>query len=351
LTLLLRAEQVVVRYGATLALDHLSLELDRGELVAVLGPSGSGKTTLLNAVAGFIELADGEIWLRDRVVSRPGWTLPPERRRVGVVFQSYALWPHMSVLETVAYPFRQRGIRANDARDRARELLERVGLLELQQRQPGELSGGQQQRVGLARALAVEPDLFLFDEPTANLDPSLRASLQTELRQRQRESGAGGLYVTHDPGEALSIADEVAIVRNGRLVQQGSPEAVYTCPSDEWVATLTGPASILDGRVAGDNTVVLDGGQTIQCTVRAGARREAGKRMCVRPEWVTILYGSTHPDPPALARVRAVRFHGPHTDYELETSAGPLLARQAGPPRHDVGEGVTWTLSTVALVG
>jgi len=345
---LLRVVGVAVEYGDVRALDDLSLDVEEGQLVALLGPSGSGKSTLLNAVAGFIELRAGEIWLRGTVVSRPGRSLAPERRHVGVVFQSYALWPHMTVLETVAYPFRQRGLRGPDARERGRDLLHRVGLLELASRYPGQLSGGQQQRVGLARALAVEPQLFLFDEPTANLDPGLRAAMQADLRRTQQDTGAGGLYVTHDPGEALAIADHVAVMRAGRLVQQGPPQRVYTCPEDEWVATLTGPASILDGHIVGADVVGFAGTPRMRCTVHAARLPQPGPaRLCVRPEWVALSNGSIEVAP---ATVAALRFQGPHTDYQLETPAGMLLARQAGPPRHAVGTSVGWRLDAVAVV-
>jgi iron(III) transport system ATP-binding protein len=345
---LLSLVDVTITYDETRALNGLSLEVQQGQLVALLGPSGSGKTTLLNAVAGFVEVDSGEIWLDGGLVSRPGLTVAPERRRVGVVFQSYALWPNMTVLDTVAYPLRRHGASVTEARSRARDLLGRVGLAELETRHPGQLSGGQQQRVGLARALAVEPRLFLFDEPTANLDPSLRGALQAELRQTQREIQAGGLYVTHDPAEAFAIADHVVVLRAGNLVQQGSPQEIYACPSDEWVATLTGPAAILDGRITGPGVVAFSGGSEMSCVVHsANSLKYRETRLCIRPEWVAL----TSPDGAASGgTVAAVRFHGPHTDYHLDTAAGRILARRPGPPEFAVGERVGWRLSAVAVV-
>ena len=347
---LLVVQDVVVAYAEQRVLNGVSLEVESGQLVALLGPSGSGKTTLLNAVAGFIEVDGGQIALDGKLVSHPRGTVPPEHRRVGVVFQSFALWPHMTVLDTVAYPLRQRGVESAVARQRAHALLDRVGLLEFATRHPGQLSGGQQQRVGLARALAVEPDLFLFDEPTANLDPSLRASLQMELRETQRASGAGGLYVTHDPAEALAISDRVAILRHGQLVQQGSPEEVYTSPVDEWVAALTGPASVVHGEIIDEHTICLSlsGSRRFSCRIHtAAALRSGAARMCIRPEWVSI---ERRESETASAAVRSLRFQGPHTDYELSTPTGRLLARVPGPPRYAIGTPVEWDLTCAAVL-
>ncbi|HLY64975.1 MAG TPA: ATP-binding cassette domain-containing protein, partial [Chloroflexota bacterium] len=181
-----------MHYGAIRAIDCIDLTVPRGELMAVLGPSGSGKSTLLHAVAGFVAPADGEIAIDGRQVSGPGWAFPPERRSIGLVFQSYALWPHMNALDTVAYPLQRRGWARDKARDKARSLLDRVGLGSLASRRPGQLSGGEQQRVGLARALAASPVLFLLDEPTANLAPKVAAEL---LGEHVRQLAAGGATV------------------------------------------------------------------------------------------------------------------------------------------------------------
>jgi iron(III) transport system ATP-binding protein len=269
------------------------------------------------------------------------------------VFQSYALWPHMNVLDTVMYPFMRHGVGERDARQRALKLLERVGLAEFAGRQPGQLSGGQQQRVGLLRALAVEPDLFLFDEPTANLDLSLRATLQAELRDNQQAVGAAGLYVTHDPTEALAVADQVAILRAGRLVQQDVPERVYRCPTDEGVAILTGAATMLDGEILGPDVVAFAGVARVCCTIHAAQPPAPGPyRLCARPEWVRIVSASDVDvdglDSPA--RIVGVRFQGPHTDYTLATRAGPILARCGGVPRYALGDAVQWTLTAVSPV-
>ncbi|MBA2700800.1 MAG: ABC transporter ATP-binding protein, partial [Chloroflexi bacterium] len=241
----LSCSRLCLGYGSTPVVSDLDLSVDPGQVVALLGQSGSGKSTILSGIAGFLRVASGEIRIDDRLVSGPGCHLPPERRGIGVVFQSYALWPHLSALENVAYPLRRRGIGAVEARRAAGDLLERLGIGALAGRRPAELSGGEQQRVGLGRALARDARLYLFDEPTAHLDADLRARLQEEIALHRRRSGAAALWATHDTAEALAIADRVALLRDGRLVQFGAPTAVYERPVDIWAARLTGPASVL----------------------------------------------------------------------------------------------------------
>jgi ABC-type Fe3+/spermidine/putrescine transport system ATPase subunit len=313
----LACRKVCLRYGAVPVLTDLDLTVAPGEVVALLGPSGSGKTTLLHAIAGFVAPAGGEIQLGGRTVSTPRRCVPPERRRVGMVFQNYALWPHLTVLDTVAYPMRRRGVGTAAARSRARELLTAVGLDDLAGRRPGELSGGQQQRVGLARALAAQPQVFLFDEPTAHLDAHLRGVVLAEVAGQRAAAGAAALYATHDAGEALAVAGRVAVLHGGRLAQVGTPEEVYARPADLTVARLTGPVSALAA-----------------APVSAGV---PDAWILVRPDWAGL--GGDLP-----ATVSAVRFAGPHTDYELATPGGDLLVRESGAPRVPVGSATTWTL-------
>ena len=196
-------------------LAGLDLAVGPGETLALLGSSGSGKTTLLNAIAGFAAPLAGQIWLAGELVSGPGRLMPPERRRVGMVFQDHALWPHLSVLDTVAYPLRRSGASRAAARRDAQAILEQMGLGPLAGRRPGQLSGGEQQRVGLARALAAAPGLYLFDEPTAHLDANLRAQILDEVARRRAADGAAAIYATHDATEALAIADRVAVLHSG----------------------------------------------------------------------------------------------------------------------------------------
>ena len=216
-----------------------------GETVALLGESGSGKTTLLNAIAGFVPPLAGEIWLAGELASGPGRSLPPERRRIGMVFQDHALWPHLSVLDTVAYPLRRAGASRAAARRDALAIVAQLNLGPLAGRRPGQLSGGEQQRVGLARALACHPAVYLFDEPTAHLDASLRAQILDEVARRRAADGAAAIYATHDAAEALAIAGQVAVLHSGAMAQAGPPAVVYAEPGDLTVARLTGPVSVL----------------------------------------------------------------------------------------------------------
>jgi ABC-type Fe3+/spermidine/putrescine transport system ATPase subunit len=344
----LRLEHVTVRYGAVTALDGIDLSIEPGEVLAVLGPSGSGKTTLLNAVAGFIDVADGEIWIGDTLVASAQRSLPIERRGVGVVFQSYGLWPHMNALDTVAYPLRRQRQPASQARARAKELLGRVGLAGLEHRRPGLLSGGQQQRVGLARALACHPRVFLFDEPTANLDSGLRAGLQEQIREQQQRTGAAALYVTHDPAEAFVVADRVAAIRDARLVQVASAREIYNNPADEWIARLTGPCSILSAEVLDDASLRMADAVVGSVNLHSGAAPERGEaRVVVRPEWI-----STGPagSLPLAAVVKTVAFAGAHAVCALDTGGGSLVVHVPGDLEVRPGDEISWAPTTACVL-
>jgi ABC-type Fe3+/spermidine/putrescine transport system ATPase subunit len=308
----LEVTDLVVTYGGTPALRGVTLSVAPGEVLALLGPSGSGKSTLLHAVAGFLVPSAGSVAVGGTVVAGNGRPLPPERRDLAVVFQNYALWPHLSALDTVAYPARRRGVGRARARTEARTILERLHVAHLADRRPAELSGGEQQRVGLARALARRPSVYLFDEPTAHLDTHVRGVFLEELAVRQRDSGAAAVYATHDAEEALGLADRVALLHEGRLVQVGTPQQVYDEPVDLFAARLTGPASVIDAP-------------------------DGGTKLLVRPGWARL-------GGPLQAEVRAVRFRGPHSDHLLDTPLGELLVREPGAPRHPAGARVGWTL-------
>jgi iron(III) transport system permease protein len=359
-----------VGYGRP-ALADLDLAVAPGETLALLGSSGSGKTTLLNAIAGFVAPLAGQIWLAGQLVSGPGRLLPPERRRIGMVFQDHALWPHLSVLDTVAYPLRRSGASKAAARRAAQSILEQMSLGPLAGRRPGELSGGEQQRVGLARALACAPGIYLFDEPTAHLDASLRAQILDEVARRRAADGAAAIYATHDATEALAIADRVAVLHSGRMAQAGSPAEVYAAPDDLTVAGLTGPVSVLRapvsaaaaGRYAievGGARVTVSGGAAPGAgpAGQAGSADSAGPAILVRPDWARLASpagpGAVDGRGPDGAgdlpgTVTEVRFRGPHTDYHLATPAGPLLIREPGPPRAGRGA-VRWSLLRVRLM-
>ena len=315
----LRVRGLSVSYGDALALSGVDLDVAPGEVLAVLGPSGSGKSTLLHTLAGFRDPDAGEVWLDGRLIASTEVSEPPERREVAMVFQNYALWPHLSALDTVAYPRRRRGERRADARRQALEILERLHVAHLADRRPAELSGGEQQRVGLARALACRAPLYLFDEPTAHLDTHVRGVFLEELVIRQRDNGAAALYATHDAEEALGLADRVLLLTDGQVVQVGTPEEVYSCPVDQWAAQLTGPASVLTGAVT-------------------------STRLLVRPEWVSLVPPGGDSPEGGRGQVQAVWFRGPHSEYLLDTARGRLLVREPGPPVHRRGEQVGWHL-------
>jgi len=338
---LLEVRDLTVAYDGVNAVDGVSLRVRHGEVLALLGPSGSGKSTLLHAVAGFRPPTSGEVWLGGRPVASPRHAEPPEGRDVAVVFQNYALWPHLTALDTVAYPIRRRGSNRRAARAEALVILDRLAIAHLHKRRPAELSGGEQQRVGLARALARQASLYLFDEPTAHLDTHVRGVFLDELVVRREASGAGALYATHDAEEALALADRVALLNSGRLVQLGTPAQVYAEPVDVWAARLTGPVSVLEAAVVepGDGGCSLDIGGTIARVESSGpVAAGCAQPLLVRPGWARL--GGELP-----GQVRAVRFRGPHSDHLVETAAGGVLIRAPGPPRHAAGDRVSWTLS------
>jgi ABC-type Fe3+/spermidine/putrescine transport system ATPase subunit len=341
------ARAISIGYDRSLVVDGLDLTVDPGEMVVLLGPSGSGKTTILAAIAGFVPIRAGELRIAGRTVATVGHHDPPERRDVAVVFQGSALWPHLSAVDTVAYPLRRRGASGFEARREAATILGRFGIGHLADRRPAEMSGGEQQRVGLGRAVARRAALHLFDEPTAHLDGPLRDRLLDEIAAARRESGAAGIYATHDTAEALAIADRVALIRDGRLVQIGTPLEVYEAPVDAWAARLTGPASDLEGVVigaVGDLTEIeLAGIRSRVILDAAHPASEGPARLLVRPDWASL-------GGPLPGRVTAVRFRGSHTDIVLATPIGDLAIRRPGPPSVTVGADPGWTLARARAI-
>lgn len=277
--------------GNRLVVDRVSLSVEEGELVSVLGPSGCGKTTLLRMIAGLLEPDAGEIRLGSDVVfsSGSGIDVPAAKRNVGMVFQSYALWPHYTVFNNVAYPLRVRRLAGTEMRDRVSWALDLVKLAHLQNRYPGELSGGQQQRIALARAIVYSPRLLLLDEPLANLDARVRESVRFEIRELQRKAKIAAIYVTHDQGEAMSLSDRVIVMEGGKVAQEGPPGDIYRHPASAFVAEFVGTSNFIPGTIAGiegDRYLVrTDDGADVVCRDRAG-RRAAGERvlLSVRPE-------------------------------------------------------------------
>src|SRR6266545_223700 len=257
------------RYGDVAAVRSLDLQVKPGELVALLGPSGCGKTTTLRLAAGFLKPEAGEIWVGERCLSSATTVIPPERRRMAMIFQSYALWPHMTVAQNIAYGLRFNGVPRGERERRVRDMLRVVQLEGYGSRYPGELSGGQQQRVAVARALVVEPEILLLDEPLSNLDANLREEMRFEIRRLHETFGITTLYVTHDQAEAMVTADRIAVMRRGRVEQVASPYDVYERPATEFVAAFIGRTNTLDGTVVGPG-VVEAAGRRLRGTDEAG---------------------------------------------------------------------------------
>ncbi len=241
----IKLEKITRNYGEIPALRGISLEVNDGEIMTVLGPSGCGKTTMLRVIAGLLEPDSGRIFFGERDVT----ALPPEKRRVGMVFQNYALFPHMDISENIGFGLRMRGSDKGHIRKRVEEALSLVGLDGYEKRMPSELSGGEQQRVALARAIAPEPDILLLDEPLSALDAGLRISLRHDIRSIQRELGITTIYVTHDRDEAMDISDRIAVLNRGRLEQEGEPEEIYRRPVNPFVARFLGDANLINVNV------------------------------------------------------------------------------------------------------
>ncbi len=287
----LAVEHLTKRYGVVTAVDDVSFTVEDGELFFLLGPSGCGKTTLLRTIAGFLSPDEGGIRLGDRDLV----VTPPHLRDTAMVFQNYALWPHMTVSANVRYGLELRRLGRREVAQRASEVLEMVRMRDLGERRPAQLSGGQQQRVALARALAVRPSLLLLDEPLSNLDARLRMEMRNELRRIHSLTGVTAIYVTHDQKEALSMADRMAVMKDGKVVQIGTPVEVYRSPKTPFVARFMGRTNLIKGTVAGG---VRDGHMTVgtplgDFAVDVGATRPSGSvTLSIRPEALTVTDGN-----------------------------------------------------------
>lgn len=316
-------ESCFKQYGEFRALNDVSLQIESGEFITVLGPSGCGKTTTLRVIGGFIIPDRGRVSIRGKDVT----SLPPYRRNIGVVFQNYALWPHMTVFEILAFGLRIRKLPREEIAQRVDRALEMVRLAGLKDRYPRELSGGQQQRVAMARALAIDPEVIILDEPLSNLDRRLREDMRIELKRLQRSLGVTMLFVTHDQEEALSMSDKVVVMQSGSIQQIADPRTVYERPANSFVAGFLGSANFLDGEM-------VDSGEGHRCAVRlAGGtvveayspvRKQAGEkaRLIVRPEWMVLQRGTAGQGAPASEKfmegtIREVIYEGSAIRYGI----------------------------------
>ncbi len=310
---MIRLDGVTKRFGDVVAVDSTSLCVDRGEVVALLGPSGCGKTTLLRLVAGFERPDGGMVEVAGRAVAGSGAWVPPERRRVGMVFQDYALFPHLTVVENVGF-----GLPRSARAGRAAELLAIVGLDGLGRRYPYELSGGQQQRVALARALAPAPELILLDEPWSNVDPFLRETLRAEVTDIIRPLGVTVVLVTHDREEAFSLADRIALMRDGTVVQEGTSEELYFAPGSRWAAEFVGAGNLLTGRVVGGLVETAIGAFPAN-----GASSFDAAEVLIRPELLEL-----EPDPTGAAEVVGREFRGHDVFYRVRLDGVELVSHR-----------------------
>ncbi|MDE0169902.1 MAG: ABC transporter ATP-binding protein [bacterium] len=321
-----QASDITKRFNGTTALAGVDLTVERGESLALLGPSGCGKTTLLRVLAGLEVPDQGSVIVSGSTLADSTTFVPPERRRIGMVFQDWALFPHLTVARNVAFGLDK----AEIGRGRISETLELVGLLHLADRYPDELSGGQAQRVALARALAPRPRVLLFDEPFSNLDTGLRTQVRADVAELMREVGMTSVFVTHDQEESFVVGDRVAVMHEGRIVQVGRPAEVYQYPVSPWVATFLGEANVLNG-VANHRHV-----STIVGHVPLADPVYGPCQVVIRPEHLTVGLGDK-------AVVSSVEFYGHDTSYELAVNGTTMLARVIAAPRFTPGDRVEVT--------
>ncbi len=318
----IRIREVVKRFGAVTAVDRADLTVRDGELFTLLGPSGCGKTTLLRLLAGFYQPDAGEIRFGDRVVSG----LAPYERNIGMVFQNYALWPHMTVAGNVAYGLKLRKLARGEVERRLREGLAKVNLAGFEARYPGQLSGGQQQRVALARALVLNPDILLLDEPLSNLDAKIRVQVRAEIRRLQQELRITTIYVTHDQEEALSLSDRVAVMRDGRVLQVGAPKELYERPRTRFVADFVGTNNLVPGRVSAraPGQLLVE---TPLGSLRAIEEAVVGEHcvLAIRPENVALNSGPSPAGNVVRGRVAFVSYLGSTVRYDVDTAGGQVI--------------------------
>jgi iron(III) transport system ATP-binding protein len=333
------------RFGEALAVDHFDLELDEGEFVALLGPSGCGKTTTLRLIAGFDEPDAGTIEMDATVLSSPGGVVPPERRHMSMIFQSYAVWPNMTVEDNVAFGLNLRHLPREEVRERVREMLEVVHMDHLAQRYPAELSGGQQQRVALARAIVIRPQVLLLDEPLSNLDAHMREEMRAEIRRLHDAFRTTTVYVTHDQSEAMVTADRIVVMNQGRIEQVDNPLSLYTRPRTRFVAQFVGRTNFIDG-ACHDQEIVFERFRIARSALPGGAALAGKVTFSVRPQSLRLTrdappHNGASPHLEVTIVERA--YLGEYWDYSTASVAGAMRLRVNAPPSdiYEVGD-VLW---------
>ena len=333
----IHVESLVKTFGEQRALDHVGFEVLEGELFTLLGPSGCGKSTTLMSIAGFQQPEEGRIAVGEQTFFDAGrkLSIPAEQRNLGIVFQSYAVWPHMTVFENLAFPLKVRKVGKRGIRARVEEVLELVEMAQYAKRYPHQLSGGQQQRVALARALAYSPSVLLLDEPFSNLDAKLRERARAWVKELQQNLGLTTIFVTHDQDEALSMSDRVVVMSAGQVQQIGTPEEVYRHPANRFVAEFVGRVNLIDGVVATSEggSVVLDVADQKRLTVTGdGARVSDAVTVAVRPEAVTLVPMddvTVNGTNTWEADVHTVAFLGDHYEYEVNVGSLALMVQSS----------------------
>jgi putative spermidine/putrescine transport system ATP-binding protein len=354
----LRLRNLSKTFGPVKAVDQVSLDVPAGAFVSLLGPSGSGKTTTLNLIAGFLTLDSGDILLDQRSVA----DIPPHKRNIGMVFQSYSLFPHMTVADNVGFPLRMRTkLSRDEARARITEMLGLVQLAHLAERYPRQLSGGQQQRVAMARALVSRPRLLLMDEPLGALDKKLREQMQVEIKRIHRSVGTTVIYVTHDQAEALTMSDVVVVMHQARIAQIGTPRALYEAPANLFVADFLGDSNLLAAKVVGlsgsQATVELANGDKIDAA-RGDMEATVGDRVAVliRPEdmVVTTTAEPTSGQRALVGTVKEVSFHGETFRLEIAVGEETVKVKVARAQGIDLDHGrqvhLTWNSGTARIL-